>query len=141
VEAAFRDDDADVVTTINNAQTATAKEHSMSLWQGLKLYPKAIGWSILLPTAIVMEGYDVVLMGSFYAMDSFNKILRTEMASGLDRLNAVPTRVEPAVPAFPDEPETTGMADVAGPLYQRVVKLDHDERVGAVAVAGECHLD
>lgn len=59
--------------TIHDAQAATTKEHSMTLWEGLRLYPKAIGWSVLLSTAIVMEGYDVVLMGSFYAMDPFNK--------------------------------------------------------------------
>ncbi len=67
--------------------------------------------------------------------------LSTGIASGLDRLHAVPTRVEPAVPAFPDEPERAAMTDVAGPLYQRVVRLDHNKRVGAVAAAGECHLD
>jgi SP family general alpha glucoside:H+ symporter-like MFS transporter len=73
LESAMGDNEADRVAKLNDAQTATAKEHSMSLLQGLKLYPKAIAWSILLSTAIVMEGYDVVLMGSFYAMDSFNK--------------------------------------------------------------------
>ena len=58
---------------MDGAQAATAKEHSMSLWDGVKLYPKAIGWSILLSTAIIMEGYDVVLMGSFYAFPAFNE--------------------------------------------------------------------
>lgn len=29
--------------TIHDAQIATTKEHSMSLWNGIKLYPKAIG--------------------------------------------------------------------------------------------------
>src|SRR5689334_90480 len=86
VEAAF--DGADAVTTINDAQTATAKEHSMSLWQGLKLYPKAIGWSILLSTAIIMEGYDVVLMGSFYAMDSFNKVYGNLQPDGTYQMSA-----------------------------------------------------
>jgi SP family general alpha glucoside:H+ symporter-like MFS transporter len=73
VEAALGDNEADIVATLNDAQTATAKEHSMSIWQGVRLYPKAIAWSVLLSTAIVMEGYDVVLMGSFYAMDSFKE--------------------------------------------------------------------
>ncbi|KAH8695585.1 hypothetical protein BGW36DRAFT_398784 [Talaromyces proteolyticus] len=31
----------------------------MTIWQAVCLYPKAIGWSVLLSTAIVMEGYDV----------------------------------------------------------------------------------
>ena len=56
---------------INEAELATAKEHSMTLWQGIKLYPKAMGWSVFFSTAIIMEGYDAVLMGSFYAYPSF----------------------------------------------------------------------
>ena len=59
--------------------------------------------------------------------------------SHLSLLHAAPTRVEAAVPAFPDEPEGAAMADVTSPLDQRVVRLDHDERMGAVA--SDCHLD
>jgi SP family general alpha glucoside:H+ symporter-like MFS transporter len=57
----------------HEASVATRAEHEMTLWQGLKLYPKAVGWSMLLSTAIVMEGYDVVLLGSFYAFPEFQK--------------------------------------------------------------------
>ena len=64
---------ADFAAITEEAQVATAKEHQMTLWQALKMYPKAIGWSVLLSTAIVMEGYDVVLMGSFYALPEFTK--------------------------------------------------------------------
>lgn len=32
------------------------QEHKMTLWQGIKAYPGAITWSVLLSTAIVMEG-------------------------------------------------------------------------------------
>ena len=56
---------------VDEAELATTKEHSMTLWQGLKLYPKAMGWSVFLSTAIIMEGFDVVLMGSFYAYPTF----------------------------------------------------------------------
>jgi hypothetical protein len=42
---------------VDEAKEATSQEHQMSLWQGIKLYPKAIGWSVLLSTAIIMEGY------------------------------------------------------------------------------------
>ncbi|KAN0090028.1 putative MFS maltose permease [Hyaloscypha variabilis] len=55
------------------AKAATDREHSMSFKQALRLYPKAVGWSILLSTAIVMEGYDVVLLNSFYGLPQFNK--------------------------------------------------------------------
>lgn len=50
---------------IYNAQRATEKEHNMTLWQGIKLYPKAVGWSILISTCICMEGYDVCLLSNF----------------------------------------------------------------------------
>jgi MFS transporter, SP family, general alpha glucoside:H+ symporter len=41
-------------------------EHHMSLMDGLRRYPKAIAWSLALSTAIIMEGYDGQLIGSFY---------------------------------------------------------------------------
>jgi hypothetical protein len=47
------------------AKAATEKERSMTLLQGINLYPKAVGWSMLLSTCIVMEGYDLVLLGRF----------------------------------------------------------------------------
>lgn len=50
---------------IRNAKTATDSEHSMSLLQGIKLYPKAVAWSILISTCICMEGYDVCLLNNF----------------------------------------------------------------------------
>lgn len=37
----------------------------MTLMQGLRLYPKAVIWSIVISTCIVMEGYDVSLIGNF----------------------------------------------------------------------------
>ncbi|KAI2640202.1 sugar transporter-domain-containing protein [Xylaria nigripes] len=63
----------DKADLINNARLATEKEHNMSLMQGIRLYPKAIGWSILISTCIVMEGYDVSLINNFYGNSSFNR--------------------------------------------------------------------
>lgn len=45
---------------VKDAANAEAREREMTIWQGLKTYPKAIGWSILFSTAIIMEGYDLV---------------------------------------------------------------------------------
>jgi hypothetical protein len=53
--------------TIINARNATEKEHKMTLMQGVRLYPKAIAWSLLISTCIAMEGYDVCLINNFYA--------------------------------------------------------------------------
>lgn len=39
----------------SDAARASDNEKNMSLWQSLKLYPKAVGWSIFLSMAIIME--------------------------------------------------------------------------------------
>ncbi|KAK4496491.1 hypothetical protein PRZ48_012471 [Zasmidium cellare] len=56
-----------------DAKDATEKEHHMTLRQALKLYPKAIAWSIFLSSAVAMEGYDIVLIASFFAFPPFTK--------------------------------------------------------------------
>ncbi|GAB1740791.1 hypothetical protein NU219Hw_g5874t1 [Hortaea werneckii] len=66
------------VPDISNAITgdatkATASETSMTLMQGLKTYPKAVGWSILLSTCIIIEGFDIVLINSLYALLAFQR--------------------------------------------------------------------
>ncbi|KAK3370660.1 hypothetical protein B0H63DRAFT_319285 [Podospora didyma] len=58
---------------IHNAKAATEREQSMTLMQGIRLYPKAIAWSMLISTCIIMEGYDVCLINNFYAFPQFNK--------------------------------------------------------------------
>ena len=47
------------------AEAGEAAEHRLGLLAALKLYPKASIWSILISFAVVMEGYDLVLLGSF----------------------------------------------------------------------------
>ncbi|KAL6806210.1 sugar transporter domain-containing protein [Trichoderma sp. SZMC 28012] len=58
---------------IESARAAAAKEQSMTLLQGIKLYPKAIAWSMIISTCIVMEGYDISLVNNFYAFPQFNE--------------------------------------------------------------------
>jgi MFS transporter, SP family, general alpha glucoside:H+ symporter len=55
------------------ARDATDKEHRMGFLRAIKLYPKAAGWSILLSTSIVMEGYDTLLLGNLYAFPAFTQ--------------------------------------------------------------------
>jgi len=71
-----------VNTVIQSAKAATDKERKMSLLQGIKLYPKAVAWSVLISTCIVMEGYDISLVNNFYAFDPFKKKYGTQLADG-----------------------------------------------------------
>ncbi|RYP44204.1 hypothetical protein DL768_009320 [Monosporascus sp. mg162] len=67
---------------IRSAKLASEKEHKMTLMQGVKLYPKAIAWSILISTCIIMEGYDIALVNNFYALDQFNRKYGEQLPDG-----------------------------------------------------------
>ncbi|KAF5011296.1 hypothetical protein FDECE_2596 [Fusarium decemcellulare] len=60
-------------TVVDHARSAAHKEQNMTLMQGIKLYPKAIAWSLFISTCIVMEGYDISLVNNFYAFPQFNR--------------------------------------------------------------------
>ncbi|KAJ7617265.1 MFS transporter [Roridomyces roridus] len=66
-------DNASAQELIHRAKVATDREHQMTLLEGIRLYPKAIAWSVLISTCIAMEGYDVCLLSNFYAFPQFNK--------------------------------------------------------------------
>ena len=65
----------------SEARDATEKEHRMGFIRAIKLYPKAAGWSILLSTSIVMEGYDTLLLGNLYGFPAFTQKFGTFDAS------------------------------------------------------------
>ncbi|KAF2745475.1 sugar transporter [Sporormia fimetaria CBS 119925] len=54
----------DVVAPNNEAQHAASEEKSMSFLTAIKLYPKAAGWAAVMCTALIMEGYDLALLGN-----------------------------------------------------------------------------
>lgn len=55
------------------AQQAAHDEHEMTVLQALRLHKRAIVWSLLVSTAIIMEGYDLVLIYSFPAQKAFSR--------------------------------------------------------------------
>ena len=57
--------------TINKAKAATDNQHQMSLWQEIRKYPKAVGWSMLISLCIAMEGFDLCLSNTFYGLPQF----------------------------------------------------------------------
>jgi SP family general alpha glucoside:H+ symporter-like MFS transporter len=77
-----RPSDTSMNTLIRNAKAATEKEQNMTLLQGIKLYPKAVAWSVLISTCIAMEGYDISLVNNFYGFPQFNKKYGTQLADG-----------------------------------------------------------
>ncbi|KAI1775880.1 sugar transporter [Hypoxylon cercidicola] len=58
---------------VSEAKHAADAEQNMTLLKAVKLYPQAIAWSVLLSSTLIMEGYDLALLGSLYASPMFNK--------------------------------------------------------------------
>jgi SP family general alpha glucoside:H+ symporter-like MFS transporter len=55
----------------DSARSATRAEQKMTLGQGFRLYPKV--WSILISSTIIMDGYDMSLLTSFFTFPVFQK--------------------------------------------------------------------
>ncbi|KAF7529429.1 hypothetical protein G7054_g9862 [Neopestalotiopsis clavispora] len=57
----------------NLAREAAEQEHALTFVQAVRKYHTAVLWSLLLSASIIMEGYDIVLISSFFAQPSFSK--------------------------------------------------------------------
>ncbi|KAK2764297.1 hypothetical protein FQN54_008989 [Arachnomyces sp. PD_36] len=63
----------DVSKDVSLARSAAQQEHHLGIWEAIRRYPKAVMWSVLLSTSIIMEGYDIVLINSFFAQPAFRE--------------------------------------------------------------------
>ena len=66
----------------HDAKASTTAEHEATPWDGFKLYPKAVAWSVLVSMAIVMDGYDETLLKSLFAEKAFKKQFGEPMKKG-----------------------------------------------------------
>ncbi|CRG86964.1 General alpha-glucoside permease [Talaromyces islandicus] len=67
----FRLDDPESVDLIHHAQQSDAADRQLTVRQALKKYPKAVFWAMFLSTSLIMEGYDIVIITSFYGQTQF----------------------------------------------------------------------
>lgn len=56
---------------VADAKNATAAEHELTLWKGIKSWRRAIFWSWVFSLCIVMDGYDLGFTGTLYAHPAF----------------------------------------------------------------------
>ena len=70
------------------AAAAAETEKKMSLREGLRTYPKAIAFSMVLSLVIIMEGYDVNLISGFFAFGPFQKRFGVELGDGTYQVTA-----------------------------------------------------
>ncbi|TEA16382.1 General alpha-glucoside permease [Colletotrichum sidae] len=65
--------DANMLGVASEAAAASEAERNMGLVESIRLYPKAVFWSIFFSTAVVMEGFDKTLINNLYAYPVFQK--------------------------------------------------------------------
>jgi SP family general alpha glucoside:H+ symporter-like MFS transporter len=73
---------ADNAQMTADANKATQAEQKMTLMEGIRLYPKAVAWSVLLSAAIIMEGFDKVLIANLLAVPAFKQRFGSQIADG-----------------------------------------------------------
>jgi MFS transporter, SP family, general alpha glucoside:H+ symporter len=56
-----------------DAQDANSQEHDLKLFDALRLYPKSVFWSVVMSAGVIMDGYDIKLIGTLYAQPAFQK--------------------------------------------------------------------
>jgi SP family general alpha glucoside:H+ symporter-like MFS transporter len=71
-----------LIDLTHDEKAATAAEHAMPVTKALKLYRKAIGFSMLISLALVMEGFDTSLMSWFSGLSQFQRKFGKQLADG-----------------------------------------------------------
>ncbi|KAF2441009.1 sugar transporter [Karstenula rhodostoma CBS 690.94] len=79
---------ADIAQLTQDATRATKAEQKMTLMEGIRLYPKAIAWSVLLSGAIIMEGYDINLIANLQAVPAFKRKFGVQLPDGTYQVTA-----------------------------------------------------
>lgn len=78
----------DASHTLSDAADGTVAEKEAGFLQSLKTYRKAVGWSVLLSVAIIMEGFDLVLVNSFFALPAYKEKFGEQLPDGSHELSA-----------------------------------------------------
>lgn len=58
---------------VADAEDANNRDHELTILEAIKLYPKAVGWSMALSAACIMDGYDYHVIGLLFAQPVFRK--------------------------------------------------------------------
>lgn len=79
---------AEAMDMAGDAAKATSMEKQMGLFQSLKVYRKGALWSLALSTAIIMEGFDLILLNSLFGFPSFKNKFGFLQPDGTHELTA-----------------------------------------------------
>lgn len=65
-----------------DAAEATKTEHDLTFRQAIRLYKKAVIWSIVVSLATIMDSYDIQIIAAFYAYPAFQKKYGVQLDDG-----------------------------------------------------------
>ncbi|KAL2209535.1 sugar transporter [Sarocladium strictum] len=63
--------------TTDNARLGAEAEHKLPPLEAIRNYPWTIFWCLMVSMCVIMEGYDTILIGNFYAYPAFAKAYGT----------------------------------------------------------------
>ncbi|XDG03454.1 hypothetical protein ABKA04_003069 [Annulohypoxylon sp. FPYF3050] len=72
----------DFMTLVNEANEANERERGMKLSHAFRVYPKAIGWSMILSSCLIMEGFGTSIVGSYISFPPFRDKFGTQAPNG-----------------------------------------------------------
>lgn len=101
--------------TVDEARTANAHDHDLTVRQALRAYPYAVLWSLGVSMSVIMEGYDTILIGSLYAYPTYAKAFGEADSTGDYQ---IPARWQSAMGSGPQAGAIVG-AFFNGMLIQR----------------------
>ncbi|KAI5269527.1 sugar transporter [Aureobasidium subglaciale] len=58
---------------LSQAQASADADSRLTVMQALKKHKKAVFWAMVLSTSLIMEGYDLVIINSFYGQPQFQR--------------------------------------------------------------------
>ncbi|KAI4855759.1 sugar transporter [Aureobasidium sp. EXF-8846] len=67
---------------VTQAQTNADFDSKLTVMEALKKHKKAVFWAMILSTSLVMEGYDLVIINSFYGQPQFQRRFGEQVAPG-----------------------------------------------------------
>ncbi|RSH93592.1 hypothetical protein EHS25_006237 [Saitozyma podzolica] len=99
------------MSQVIQAQQAAEAEKAMTLGQAMKHFHKGILWSMLLSFALVMDGYDIVIINSFWGLPAFlnrfgqidasgERYISADWQAGLNNANNVGNVIGLAINGF-----------------------------------------
>jgi SP family general alpha glucoside:H+ symporter-like MFS transporter len=74
--------------SVSIAEANNDAERSMTLREGIRMYPKAITWSVLISMTLIMEGFSTILVPNLFSMGPFRRQFGSLQRNGKYELSA-----------------------------------------------------